>query len=316
MASGATVKASTPQAMTAELVDDQGRSRRQEPQGERQRREQHDPGPQQGERRVLAAQARHGQQTAEGDAQHAQDQPAETAAVLSGVGQVADGADDVQPTDAHAGQPHRDDAEQGAVDGAADQGGRLDGQMEDQPAVRAEDDLGGPDQDPPHPHAQQSTDRRGDDRVDRALETERAQQMRAAQTDRAHHAQLGLAFLAQHDEEVDHQQDTGHDAERPDEGEQRTDPGPLLRRVVEQIGLDRVELEVTDTGLAQRSLQIPSHRLGVGLAVEDAAVVGDQDPARRGFPGNGGVERPRARWFPAGCRGRLRRRDRPRAPPS
>ena len=89
---------------------------------------------------------------------------------------------------------------------------------------------------------------RGGDRVQGALDAERAHQVVALEPDRPQHAELGLALLGEHHEEVDEQQDAGDHAEGADAAEQLADALALRLGRLEQVVLDRLDLRGLEQG--------------------------------------------------------------------
>ena len=151
------------------------------------------------------------------------------------LGQVADGPDHVERRDPGAGAPHRHRADHEPDGAPVTRLARLDGQPEDEVwIVGGEDDLVTGDDRPSDSDADDGAGdrRRAPRRSTPSMANARMRWFRLSPIG-PHHAELGLALLGEHHEEVDQQQDPGDDAEPADGREQLTDssrPRPRPRR--------------------------------------------------------------------------------------
>ena len=126
---------------------------------------------------------------------------------------------------------------------------------------------------------ERSRDRRHE-RVAPAFEREAANEARATEADRAQHAELGLPFVAQHEEDVHEQQDPGENREAAERGIE------LRERLAREIGVvEHTLLHVVDVGGQAGNLRLEHGHDGVGEfgSILHAAAVRDGDERLRGL---------------------------------
>ena len=188
------------------------------------------------------------------------------------LGQVADGADDVQSADA----PRRDGDDQGRQQHAEG--------VRDDDAARADVVLDGqahrPERAAQHEHHPEG-DRNADggphgccrDVIGNALVDEHLHEMAAASPDRARYPELAAPLGREHDEDEEDQQHTGRDRETSEGREHRHERGALSVRLVERVALDGIDLEPEQ---AHVSAHCARHVIRELHAVHRIAVVGDE----------------------------------------
>ena len=275
MMSGKSGYTASPQASTVPATSSRARTLRKEPTQQRCRGERHHRDPEDERERVLLEVAERRGGGAGDDADRSEDHRARSRPGDLRLRKIADRPDDVEPGDAQAGDPdghQRDDQTRARADREAHG-------LDHQRIARS---LGGPEDgtrderdEPSDAEPGDRAERRGDDRVDRSFDREGPGEPAAGEPDRTQHAELGLALLGEHDEQVDQQQDPREDAEDPDHAEDLGQPGTLAVRVVEHQCLGRFDLDTRHP--RDRGTKIRHDRIRQRTRVEHSSVEGHQE---------------------------------------
>ena len=275
MMSGKSGYTASPQASTVPATEHTRRTLRKEPAQERCRGERHHRDAEDERERVLLEVAERCRGGAGDDADGSEDHGARSRPCDLRLRQIADRPDDVEPGDTQARDPdghQRDDQTRARSDREAHG-------LDHERVARS---IGGPEDgtrderhEPSDAEAGDRAERSGGDRVDRALDREGPGEPAAGEPDRSQHAELGLALLGEHDEQVDQQQDPGEDAEDPDQAEDLGQPGALTFRIVEHQGLGRFDLDARQP--LDRVAEIRHDRVGQRTRVEHPSVERHQE---------------------------------------
>ncbi len=179
-------------------------------------------------------------------------------------GDVADRPDDVHAADLEARQDDRHDRDREPDRHPPADALPLEREAERQPELlvaAVEDARREAHDDAAEAEADERPGDRRSDRVAPALCGERADERRAAQPNGAQHPQLRAAFVGQHHEDVDEQEDPRENGEPAQHREELHELGARLVCVLQQVGLDRDDVRGQ---VAELLLQRCLHRIAGG----------------------------------------------------
>ena len=226
---------------------------------------------------VVARERLHRPGGAGGDREAARDEPASPGRRSSGLGDVANRANDVQPAHADA---HDDDRGGGDRERDREAGGnarRHDRERQVETVVRRrEDSLAERDDRATEADAGEHTQRRRHDGIEPPLGRERAHEVGASQADGTRHSHFGFALGGQHHEQVHEQQETGEHAEAPHCGEHLCERLARRLRLIERELLGRDDLR-REGWSGRDCTDRARHAVGQLRAALDAPEVRDGD---------------------------------------
>jgi hypothetical protein len=219
--------------------------------------------------RQLAGDPRCRERGTDDDPDNAEDQRSDAWSRHLRLREVTDRTDDVESGDPHARHPDGRQRDHEAGRGADREAEALDHERVTRSLrVRSEDGTRDDGDEPSDADADDSAESCGDRRVDRPLDRERPRQTAPGESDGAHHPELGLAFLGEHHEQVDEQEDSGDDTEQTDRAEELRETAAQALGFVEDERLRGFDLHPGHG--VQGGLQPRHDRVRHGSGIEHA----------------------------------------------